>query len=153
MLWKIYKRLLLFLARHTPNNRLRISQLRLCKYKIGEKTYIGEDLIIIDDLERDGKVYIEDHATLAPRVTLVTKSYPNASKIKQYVPTSQGQIVIRKDAWLGAGVIVMPNVTIGQGAVVGAGSVVTRDVSPYTIVAGVPAKHLRRLSFCDRGQV
>jgi len=125
----------------------------LCKYKIGENTYIGEDLIIIDDLERDGKVHIEDHATLAPRVTLITKSFPNASRIHSYVPTSRGQIVIRKDAWVGAGVIVMPNVTIGQGAVVGAGSVVTRDVSPYTIVAGVPAKPLRRLSFCDRGQV
>lgn len=150
MLWKIYKRILLFLARHTPNNRLRILQLRLCNYKIGKKAYIAEDLIIIDGLERDGQVYIENHATLAPRVTLVTKSYPNASTINQYVPTKQGQIVIERDAWIGAGVIIMPGVTIGEGAVVGAGSVVTKSVLPYTIVAGVPGKILRAYTASDK---
>lgn len=53
-------------------------------------------------------------------------------------------IVVEDDCWLGAGVIVLDGVTIGQGSVVAAGSVVTRDVAPYSIVAGVPARWIRR---------
>jgi hypothetical protein len=57
-------------------------------------------------------------------------------------------VVVEDDCWLGINVVVMPGVTIGKGAVVGANSVVTRDVAPYTIVAGVPAKMLKkRLDF------
>jgi len=52
-------------------------------------------------------------------------------------------VVIEKGAWVGAHVIVLPGVTVGEGAVVGAGAVVTRDVEPFSIVAGVPAKHIR----------
>ncbi|MBZ4646302.1 MAG: galactoside-O-acetyltransferase, partial [Clostridia bacterium] len=46
------------------------------------------------------------------------------------------------DAWIGAGAIIMPDVHIGEGSVVGAGSVVTKDVGPFTIVAGVPARKI-----------
>jgi len=52
------------------------------------------------------------------------------------------EIVIEKDAWLGAGVIVLPGVKIGEGAIIGAGAVVTKDVEPFTIVGGVPAKKI-----------
>jgi acetyltransferase-like isoleucine patch superfamily enzyme len=143
VIWKFYKRILLFFARHTPNNRLRILQLKLCKYNIGTKAYIAEDFIIIDELEKDGKIYIEDHATLAPRVTLITKSYPNASTITNLLPVSQGKVIIKRNAWIGAGVIIMPGVTVGEGAVVGAGCVITKSVPPYTIVIGVPGKVVR----------
>jgi len=51
---------------------------------------------------------------------------------------------IGHDTWIGHGAVVMPGVTVGDGAVVGAGAVVTKDVAPYTVVAGVPAKFLRR---------
>jgi phosphonate metabolism protein (transferase hexapeptide repeat family) len=54
------------------------------------------------------------------------------------------QVRIGHDVWIGHGAVIMPGVTIGNGAVVGANAVVTRDVEPYTIVAGVPAKELRR---------
>lgn len=52
--------------------------------------------------------------------------------------------VIGHDVWIGHGALIMPGVTVGTGAVVGAGAVVTHDVEPYTIVAGVPARPLRR---------
>jgi phosphonate metabolism protein (transferase hexapeptide repeat family) len=54
------------------------------------------------------------------------------------------RVLMGHDTWIGHGAIVMPNVRIGNGAVVGAGAVVTKDVEPYTIVAGVPAKLLKR---------
>ncbi|WP_307720002.1 DapH/DapD/GlmU-related protein [Paenibacillus koleovorans] len=53
------------------------------------------------------------------------------------------KVMIGHDVWIGHGVTVMPGVTIGTGAVVGSGAVVTKDVAPYTIVAGVPAKRIR----------
>lgn len=56
----------------------------------------------------------------------------------------QHPVEIGHDVWIGHGAIVMPGVTIGSGAVIGAGSVVTRDVESYTIVAGVPARPIRR---------
>jgi len=55
-------------------------------------------------------------------------------------------VVIKRGAWIGAGAIILPNVTIGERAVVGAGAVVTRDVPPYTVVAGVPAREIKKLS-------
>ena len=53
--------------------------------------------------------------------------------------------MIKRGAWIGAGAIILPNVTIGERAVVGAGAVVTKDVPPYTVVAGVPAKEIKKL--------
>jgi len=54
-------------------------------------------------------------------------------------------ITIEDDAWIGAGAIILDGVRIGRGAVVGAGAVVTRDVAPHTVVAGVPARLVRRI--------
>lgn len=51
----------------------------------------------------------------------------------------------KDDAWIGAGSIILPGVTIGEGAVVGAGAVVTKDVPPYTVVVGVPARPIKRI--------
>jgi len=55
-------------------------------------------------------------------------------------------IRIGNDVWVGGGAIILPGVTVGDGSTVGAGSVVTRDVEPYTVVAGNPARMIRRLS-------
>jgi len=58
----------------------------------------------------------------------------------------KGKIILEDDCWLGAGVIIMPNITVGKGAIVGSGAVVTKNVNPNTIVAGVPAKKIKDIS-------
>ena len=90
-------------------------------------------------------VTIGNRVAIADRVAVVVSSNANFSRIGNLVGEVHRPIVIQDDAWLGAGVIVLPSVTIGRGAVVGAGAVVTRDVSSFTVVAGVPARPVKRL--------
>jgi len=59
------------------------------------------------------------------------------------VDSHKGDIVLESDVWIGTGSVILPNVTIGEGAVVGANSVVTRSVPPYTVVGGLPAKKIK----------
>jgi len=69
--------------------------------------------------------------------------FPEAKKIKGH-PKTKGDVIIGNDVWIGYGAIILSGVKIGDGAVIGAGSIVTKDVLPYTIVAGNPAKIIRK---------
>ncbi|MFZ2631279.1 MAG: acyltransferase [Desulfosalsimonadaceae bacterium] len=73
-----------------------------------------------------------------------------ADQKHDWATTVSRPIIISRGAWVGAKVIILKGVTIGEGAIVGAGSVVTRDVPPWTIVAGNPAKIIRQLSEDER---
>lgn len=146
-LTKIKKKFLKLIAKQIPGSGLRISLLRMCGYSIGNDVYIGEDLIIIDDLD-DTKLQLQigDRAAISPRVTLVMHSQPNVSRIVPYVNSYTGSIIIGADAWIGTGTVILPNIIIGEGAVVGANSVVTRNISPYTIVGGIPAHPIKPIN-------
>ena len=119
--------------------------LRWCGFSIGDEVYIADGLIVVEELADRGNLTIGDRVSLAPRVTLVTSSHPNSSRIRSEHTVRKGAIVIEADAWVGAGAVILPGVRIGRGAVVGALSVVTRDVEPLTVVAGQPAAPLRLL--------
>ncbi len=149
MLKAFIKRSMKLVGKHFPRNSVRKMFLRLAGYRIGRNVYIGEDLIVCDELTDRGNIIIDDRVAIAERVTLVTVSNPNKSKIAGYAPTAEGSIHIERDAWIGSGAIILPNTTVGEGAVVGAGSVVLEDVAAYTVVAGAPARVLRKL---DREQ-
>jgi len=69
-------------------------------------------------------------------------TFANARKIKNF-NLSKGDLFIKNDVWIGAFSIILSGITLGNGCVIAAGSVVTKDVKPYTIVGGVPAKFLR----------
>ena len=142
----IIKKVLKLLVKQMPMYQLRSAMLRWCGYTIGKNVYIGEDLIIVDEPSDWGMVSIGDRVAISPRVTLVVSSRPNFSRIAPSVPVKYDSITIENDVWLGTGVVVLPNITIGEGAVVGANSVVTRDVKPYTIVGGSPARLIREVS-------
>lgn len=142
--WRI--KLFSMFSKYVPGNTLRKSLLRFCGHPIGKDVYIGEDLIIIGGRVATNKVIIGDRVAISPRVTLITASHPEHSKMRRYIGDKEGKIFIHDDAWIGAGAIILPNVTIGEGAVVGAGAVVTKNVPPYTIVAGVPAKEIKKVA-------
>jgi len=149
----IRRKFLKMLVRFAPGHRLRMFLFRRCGYTVGEKVFVGEDLIVVenaDDFRK--KLIIGDRVSIAQRVTLATGASPNWSRLSKVYPSHGGKIVIEDDAWIGAGAIILPDVTIGEGAVVGAGAVVTRDVPPYTVVAGVPARPIKRISL-EAGEV
>ena len=144
----IKKKLLKLIAKQIPGNGVRIRLLRMCGYVIGDKVYIGEDFIIIDDLyetEYKFNLSVGDRAAISPRVTFVLHTEPNDSRIVPYVNSHRGSITIESDAWIGTGAVILPNVIIGEGAVVGANSVVTKSVAPYTVVGGVPAHFIKEV--------
>ena len=140
------KKILKAIAKIIPGNAIRIHFLRQCCYKIGKDVYIGEDIIIIDDLEKtEMDLVIEDRVAISPRVTFVMHSAPNWSKIRPY-HEKRGGIVVKKDAWIGTGAVILPNIEIGEGAIVGANSVVTENVQDYTVVGGIPAVKIKTLN-------
>lgn len=88
-----------------------------------------------------GNIYIEDYAQIAMNVSLITNNHDFYDRAVLTIK----DIHIKKNAWIGAGSIILPGITIGENAIVGAGSVVTHDVEPYTVVAGNPAKVIKKL--------
>ena len=131
-------------AKSLPGNSLRVSLLRMCGYKIGRDVYVGEDLIIIDEPDRtDSCLEVGDRVAISPRVTLVCHSAPNWSRIRPFIQERNGTIKIGPDAWIGTGAVILPDVEIGEAAVVASNAVVTKSVAPYTIVAGIPARPVK----------
>src|SRR5215211_4441106 len=110
---------------------------------IGARSLVGESCV----LRGQGGISIGDDVFLAPLVQIlaVNHVYVDTTRpISHQGITAQG-IAIEDGAWIGAGAIILDGVRVGCNAVVGAGAVVTRDVPPYTLVAGNPARVVRDL--------
>ena len=122
----ICNRIFQHLARILPGARsLRVSLHRARGVHIGKDVWIGYDVIL--DTSRPHLITIGDRASLSMRVTVIAHFRETLG------------VKIEEDAFVGPGAIILPNVTIGRGAVVTAGSVVTQSVPPLTIVQGNPA--------------
>ena len=131
------------LAQSFPHYLVRKWGLRLCGFKVGEQVYIGPDLIVASYIsEKTCDLIIRDRVSIGARVTLLLATDANWSNLMEKREPIKGTIILENDCWIGAGVIILPNITIGERAIVGAGAVVTRDVLPYTTVVGVPAKEI-----------
>ena len=89
-----------------------------------------------------GSINIGDYVQVGPNVVIVSSNHSFKTKGKKIheQEMDEGHIVIDDDVWIGANSVILPNVNIGKGAIIGAGAVVTSDIKPYTIVGGVPAK-------------
>lgn len=113
--------------------------------KLGRQVFINHDCSFLDM----GGITLEDNVQIGPKVSLITENHPLAPSQRKNL--SLQSILIKKNAWLGAGVIILPGVTVGENAVVAAGAVVTQDVADNTLVAGVPAKVMKTFTEADHG--
>lgn len=107
------------------------------KLKIGKGSIVG-DRAILD--ARRGGIEIGENVNIGTGVSLWTGQHDYNDPYFRSMPGRRGPIKIGNRAWIGPGVIILHNVTVGEGAVIAAGAVVTKDVPPYTLVGGIPAK-------------
>lgn len=105
------------------------------KMKLGNNIFINSEFIC----QAQGGVEIGNDVNIGPRVTIISVDHDIKNKNILHCKS----IVIKNNVWIGAGVIITAGVTIGENAVVAAGAVVTKDVAPNTVVAGVPAKVIK----------
>lgn len=110
--------------------------------EIGPHTHVGSDSLF----DLSAPIRIGSRVTISPRCSLFTHLNMGQSALRQIYPPVRASISIEDDVYLGTGVTVLHGVTIGKSAVVAAGAMVTRDVSPYTLVAGVPATPIKTLA-------
>lgn len=113
---------------------------------VGANVYANTGLTIIDDSE----VHIGDRVMFGPHVTISTAGHPIHPEPRATAGQFSAPVTIGNDVWIGSHVSIMPGITIGEGSVVGAGSVVTAHVPAMVVVAGVPAKIIRRITDADR---
>lgn len=122
--------------------------------KIGKNFFANFNFTVQDDAE----VTIGDDCNFGPNVTIVTPVHPMLPSERRAIRTASGEIKhmcyakpvhIGSDCWFGASVTVCPGVTIGDGCVIGAGSVVTRDIPPNSFAAGVPCRVIREITEAD----
>ena len=115
--------------------------------------YLGSNVSITSHamfLSTRAKIIIGDHVMFGPHVFMITGNhridivgrFMVDITEREKLPENDEDIVVQSDVWVGAGAIILKGVTIGEGSVVAAGSVVTKDVEPYSIVGGIPAKRI-----------
>lgn len=133
------------LAKISPHPGLAVTLQRMRGVRIGSHVYIGPD-VNIDDLYPH-LVTIEDYVSIGMRTLIFAHSNPTCSMEikKNYYHREIAPTTIKRGAWITPGCIILAGVTIGENSIIGAGSVVVRDVEPYTIVGGSPAKLIKRL--------
>lgn len=107
--------------------------------QIGKNVFINHACSFLDM----GGITIEDHVLIGPKVNLITENHPLDPADRRALICKP--IVIKRNAWIGAGATILPGVTVGENAVVAAGAVVSKDVPANTIVGGVPAKIIKQI--------
>ncbi len=112
----------------------------------GKNVYANFNLTLVDDTH----IYVGDCTMLAPNVVLATAGHPILPELRVQAYQYNFPIHIGKNCWLGAGVIVLPGVTIGDNTVIGAGSVVTKDIPSNVVAVGNPCRVIREIGERDK---
>lgn len=113
---------------------------------LGRNVYANAGLKLVDDTH----IYIGDYTMLGPNVTIATAGHPIDPELRKRGLQYNLPVHIGRNCWLGAGVIVMPGITIGDNTVIGAGSVVTKDIPSGVVAVGNPCKVLRQVGEHDK---
>lgn len=114
--------------------------------RFGSFVYANFNLTLVDDTH----IYVGDYTQFGPNVVLATAGHPIDPELREQMYQYNAPIRIGRNCWLGANVVVVPGVTIGDNVVVGAGSVVTRDLPDNVVAVGNPCRILREVNDHDR---
>ena len=112
----------------------------------GKGVYANFNLTLVDDTH----IYVGDHTMFGPNVTVATAGHPILPELRQQGYQYNAPIHIGKNCWIGAGVVILPGVTIGDNVVIGAGSIVTKDLPDNVVAVGNPCKILREVNDHDK---
>ena len=107
--------------------------------RLGKKVFINSGCMFMDR----GGITLDDDVFIGPNVSLITENHAEEPHLRHNVYTKP--IHIKQNAWIGAGAIVLPGVTVGKNSIVAAGAIVTKDIPDNTIVGGNPAKIIREI--------
>lgn len=107
--------------------------------RVGRNVFINFGCTFLDQ----GGITLEEGVFIGPGAKILTEYHPERPELRHNLLVKP--VVVRRNAWIGAGAMVLPGVTVGENAIVGAGSVVTKDVPDNGVVAGVPAKLIRNI--------
>lgn len=113
---------------------------------MGKNVYANFNLTLVDD----GEIYIGDYTMIGPNVTIAAAGHPVLPELRQEAYQFNIPVHIGKNVWIGAGVIILPGVTVGDNTVIGAGNVVTKDIPSDVVAVGNPCRVLRPIGEKDR---
>ncbi len=112
----------------------------------GKNVYGNFNLTLVDDTH----IFVGDYTMFGPNVTVATAGHPILPELREQGYQYNAPVHIGKNCWLGAGVIVLPGVTIGDNVVIGAGSVVTKDIPSNVVAVGNPCRVMREVNQRDK---
>lgn len=112
----------------------------------GKNVYANFNLTLVDDTH----IYVGDYTMFGPNVTIATAGHPILPELREQGYQYNAPVRIGKNCWIGAGVVIVPGVTIGDNVVVGAGSIVTKDLPDHVVAVGNPCKVLREVNEHDK---
>lgn len=112
----------------------------------GKMVYANFNLTLVDDTH----IYVDDYTMFGPNVTVATAGHPILPDLRQLGYQYNMPVHIGKCCWIGAGAIILPSVTIGDNVVIGAGSVVTKDIPSNSVAVGNPCRVIRQLNQHDK---
>lgn len=112
----------------------------------GSHIYANFNLTMVDDTH----IYVGDYTMFGPNVTVATAGHSILPELREKAYQYNAPVHIGKNCWLGAGVIVLPGITIGDNVVIGAGSIVTKDLPPNVVAVGNPCRILRKINEHDK---
>jgi galactoside O-acetyltransferase len=112
----------------------------------GKMVYANYNLTCVDDTH----IYVGDYTMFGPNVTIATAGHPILPSLRKEQYQYNMAVHIGRCCWIGAGAIIMPGVTIGDNSVIGAGSVVTKDIPENVVAVGNPCRVMREISEHDR---
>lgn len=116
---------------------------------LGSGVYSNSNLTLVDD----GHIYVGNRVMFGPNVTVATANHPFEADLRRKSLQYNKDVYIGENAWIAAGVIIVPGVHIGRNTVIGAGSVVTKNIPDNVLAVGNPCRVIRTLSDGDRESV